>query len=298
MSKQQTRAAGLALVACGALWLGHCGGGGSGAGPTAPVTPVTTTPTPTPAPAADPPISQSCAKLPLGSSTTKCEPGNPEYLDAVEGAMRTLQAEQPGIFEGDQVLSVGAFYVGVIKILDRQGLCASTEGEELGVTDSASSNEQYDILSFQNRARFGPVIYRTTCTPSAVPFSMEPRYPQPAGCSLPRSREVACGREPEGRYLGHVSEAVEQIQKDKPELFDFNDLSQQGWPAVRNIDAYFTGVVELLAKKGYCARHDGEEVQLKHGSNTFSEQYDIDFQHKYIRTGDGIYRASCYPAAF
>ncbi len=297
MSREKIGAAGLAWVALGALALGHCGGG-SGAGPTTPTAPPVTTPTPTPRPS-DPPLSLSCAKLPPGNLKAPCNVETPEYLQTVERAIRTLQGEQPAIFNGDQVLSVGGFYVGVIQILDRQGLCAATEGEELGVTDRASSNEQYDILSAQNRARFGPETYRTTCTPSAVPIPQGALSPAPAGCPLPPSREIACGRDPEGRYLRHVEEAVAQIQKDKPELFDFNDRAQgTDWPAVKNVDAYFSGVVALLVQKGYCARHDGEEVQLKQGSNTFSEQYDIDFQHKYIRTGNGIYRASCYPAAF
>lgn len=299
MSKAEKRAAGLALVALGALALGHCGGGGSGTGPTTPTPPPVTTPTPTPAPTAEPPLSQSCAKLPPGNRIAPCSPGAPEYQDIVDRAIRTLQAEQPAIFEGDQVLSVGAYYVGLIKILDRQGLCAATEGEELGVTDSASSNEQYDILSAQNRARFGPVSYRTTCRPSAVPIGLPGPIPPPPGCPLTSSREIACGREPEGRYHGHVEGAIAQIQKDKPELFDFNDFAPgTDSPAVKNIDAYFEGVVDIMIQKGYCARHDGEELQLKHGSNTFSEQYDIDYQHKYVRTGRGIYRASCYPAAF
>lgn len=293
------RAGDLLLLGTAAFALGYCGGGGSGAGPENPAAPPTVTPTAAPTPAGDPPLSQSCAKLPAGDRKAPCSPQNPDFLDQVEKAVRTLQGEQPAIFNGDQVLSVGAFYVGVIQILDREGLCASTEGEELGVTDRASYNEQYDILSAQNRARFGPVIYRTTCTPSAVPIVLGALPPPIAGCPLPSSREVACGREPEGRFLGHVEAAVAQIQKDKPELFDFDNKAQgTDWPAIKNIDAYFNGVVEILTKQGYCARHDGEEVQLKHGSNTFSEQYDIDFQHKYIRTGAGIYRSSCYPAAF
>ena len=123
--------------------------------------------------------------------------------------------------------------------------------------------------------------------------------PAPAGCPLPSSREIACGREPQGRYIGDVEAAVAQIQKDKPELFDFNDRAQgTGWPAVKNLDAYHQGVADILIKKGYCAKPDGEEIAVKIGSNTFSEQYDVDFQGKYIRTGSGIYRASCYPAAF
>jgi hypothetical protein len=290
------RAAGAALTVLGALALGHCGGD-SGGGPTAPPTPPPIAATPTPAPTADPPLSQSCAKMPVGSTSTRCDPEGSEYQSVVDKAIRTLQAEQPQLFNGDQVLSEGAYYVGLIQILDRQGLCASTDGEELGVTDSASSNEQFDVISAQGRARFGPVSYRVTCRPSAVPFPEKGKIPPPPGCSLPSSREIACGREPEGQYRSDVEAAIAQIQKDKPELFDYTDTSG-GNPAVKDINLYFQGVVSIMAGKGYCARHDGEELQLKRGANTFNEQYDIDVAHKYVRTGAGIYRSSCYPSAF
>lgn len=298
MKRSGKRAAGLTLVALGALALGYCGGG-SGAGPTDPPVPPVTTPTPTPGPTPEPPLSQSCAKLPPGSVGGRCNIEASEYQEIVDRAIRTLQGEQPAIFDGDQVLSIGAYYVGLIKILDRQGLCASTDGEELGVTDRASSNEQFDVLSARSGARFGPVSYRTTCSPSAVPVPQGGMFPPPAGCTLLPSREIACGREREGRYYGDVEAAILQLVKDKPELFDLNDTAQgTNWPAVRNLDAYFQGVIDILAKQGYCARNDGEELAVKHGTNTFSEQYDIDYSHKYIRTGPGIYRVSCYPAAF
>jgi hypothetical protein len=292
---------GLVLVAVGGLALGQCGGGGSGEGPTGPpIPPVTTpTPTPTPAPTADPPISESCAKLPAGDPNGRCQIQSSEYQKTVDRAIRTLQAEQPAIFDGDEVLSVGAYYVGLIKVLDREGLCAAHDGEELGVTDSGSSNEQFDVLSAQSRARFGPVSYRTTCTPSAVPIPQGALPPALAGCPLASSSEIACGREPSGRYLADVEAAIVQLQKDKPELFNFNDYAQgSGAPAVTDIDAYHQGVADMLIKKGYCAKPDGEEIAVKIGSNTFSEQYDVDLSGKYVRTGSGIYRTSCYPAAF
>jgi hypothetical protein len=53
-----------------------------------------------------------------------------------------------------------------------------------------------------------------------------------------------------------------------------------------------------MVKKGYCAKDDGEEIAVKRGSNTFSEQFDINLSDKYVRMGPGIYRTSCYPAAF
>ena len=224
MSKPGRRAAGLALVAIGALALGHCGGG-SGAGPTDPPVPPVTTPTPAPTPTAEPPISASCAKLPAGTRTRAAARRRPSTRTSWIARSGRCRREQPAIFEGDQVLSIGAYYVGLIKVLDRQGLCAATDGEELGVTDRASSNEQFDVLSSQSRARFGPVSYRTTCSPSAVPIPQGGLSPPPAGCPLPSSREIACGREPQGRYHGDVEAAVAQIQKDKPELFDFNDMA-------------------------------------------------------------------------
>jgi len=264
-----------------------------------PSVPPVTTPTPTPGPTPDPPISSSCTKLPVGNANAPCRAENPEYVDVVYQAIRTLQTEQSFIFDGDEVKSVGAYYVELIKVLDRQGLCAETDGEELGVTDGSSSNEQYDVLTAQNRVRFGPTSYRTTCRPSSIPLAPRGLGPQMAGCPLAPSHEIACGRESSGKYHGDVEGAIEQLQKEKPELFNFNETAQgTNWPLVKDHDGYNNGLLAILTQKGYCARFDGEEIALKRGSNTSSEQYDVNFQDKYIRTGAGIYRASCYPASF
>ena len=56
-------------------------------------------------------------------------------------------------------------------------------------------------------------------------------------------------------------------------------------------------MIDVLAGKGYCGKFDGEEIQIKH-SNDFTEHYDINYADKYIRRGFGIFRGSCYPAAF
>jgi hypothetical protein len=102
-------------------------------------------------------ISSSCAKLPPGRTDAPCGAGTSEFLGDVERAVRTLQSEQRSVFDGEQVLSVGAYYVGVIQILDRQGLCADSAGDELGVTADGRSNEQFDILSASRlAARPGP----------------------------------------------------------------------------------------------------------------------------------------------
>ena len=208
MKQAGRRASGLLMVAIGALALGYCGGGGSGAGPVGPSVPPVTTPTPTPGPTPDPPVSSSCTKLAVGSPNAPCRAENPEYVDVVYQAIRTLQTEQSYIFDGDEVKSVGAYYVELIKVLDRQGLCAETDGEELGVTDGSSSNEQYDVLTAQNRVRFGPTSYRTTCRPSSIPLAPRGLGPQMAGCPLAaeprdRLRPRAIGQVPRRRRTGH-----------------------------------------------------------------------------------------------
>ena len=203
------------------------------------------------------------------------------------------------LFEGDVVRSIGAYYVGLIKILDRKGLCAQFDGEELGVTNTNAYSDQYHVMTSKQIVRFGPGSYRATCYPSVVPAAQGALPPPPPGCSLQSSREVACSREPSGGvYYDDVAAAIVQIQKDKPELFDFTD-TQPGtdWPRVTDLDAYLAGVVDILVKKGYCAQVQ-EELMVKRGSNAFNEQYKIDYSHRYIRTGQGIYRSSCYPAAF
>ncbi len=280
----------LVVAVCG-------GGGGSGAAPTGPVVP----PAPTASPSAtpDPPLSASCAKLPAGNRDAGCSPQSPDFQDQVDEAIRALQREQPGIFDGTVVRSVGAYYVGLIRLLDRQGLCADTEGEELGVARSAGYNEQYDVLTARNEVRFGPGSYRVTCAPSSVPIGRGALPPASADCPLPPSREVVCAREPDGRFYDDVEAAIAQLLKEKPDLFDF-DRTAPGtdFPLVRDLAAYDAALVAILKGKGYCARADGEEIALKKGSNASSEQYDVNLQDRYVRRGPGIYRVTCYPAAF
>jgi hypothetical protein len=290
----------VAFVVLTGLATGVCGGGGpanTGTGPSVPVTPPAPTPVPPPTP--DPPLSMSCTKLPPGDVNAPCNHETATFQAEMDDAIRTLQAQQPQIFDGDYVKSVGAYYVGLIKILDGKGLCAQFDGEELAVTNTSAYSDQYHVMTSKQIARFGPSSYRVTCYPSVVPAVAGPLPPSPAGCSLPPSREVACNREPSGGvYLQDVSDAIVQIQKDKPELFDFTD-TQPGtdWPRIKDLEAYFQGVVDILVKKGYCAQVQ-EELMVKRGSNKFNEQYKIDYSYKYIRTGPGIYRSSCYPSAF
>jgi hypothetical protein len=137
-----------------------------------------------------------------------------------------------------------------------------------------------------------------TCYPSVIPLGRAPLGSTPAGCSLPPSREISCGDLDSGTFYDDVSGAVDQLLKTRTELFDFADVNPGSeWPRVRDMAAYHQGVIDILNKKGYCGLFDGEEIQVKR-TNAFSEHYDINYADRYIRTGSGIYRGSCYPAAF
>ena len=290
----------LAVAVVAVATFSVCGGGGSSNdGPTVPVPPPVIEPTPDPGPPPDPPLSASCEALPLGDPNVRCPFEAPTFQDEVDNAIRTLQNEQPDLFDQNEVVqAVGAYYVGLIQILDRQGLCAYYDGEELGVSNSANFNDQFDILTANNRMRIGEKTYRSTCRPSAIPVGKGPLPPSPEGCNLAPSREVACSRQVAGQFHHVVENAVQEVMDGQPELFNFNDVANGNGPRILDLEAYTLAVVDRIRARGLCAKNDElEEIALKN-ENSFSEQYDIQFQDKYVRTGAGIYRSTCYPAAF
>ena len=90
-------------------------------------------------------------------------------------------------------------------------------------------------------------------------------------------------RRPTPRYLGEELGVTNTNSSNDP--FDvLTGLAPASeFPLVRDIDAYHQGIVSIMVGKGYCARADGEEIALKKGTNSRSEQYDVDLQGRYIR---------------
>jgi hypothetical protein len=276
------------------LSLGVCGGDKKPSTPTGPIVEPTIAPTlivPTP----EPPLSASCAKLPAGATKYACRTEGANFRGEVNDAIDTLMREQPGIFKGDYVLDVGAYVVGLIRILDAKNLCADWDGEELGVARNANLNDQYDVLTAKGEVRR---YFVGTCWPAIIPVHRRTGHPSPAGCALPPSVEVSCG-DPASRFVDDVLAAIDQVENEKPELFDFADRSPQGWPRVKDMLAYEGAVIAVLTGQGFCGQFGGggEEIVLKR-TNEFTEHFDVNYQDKYVRRGPGIYRGACYPAAF
>ena len=233
------------------ITLSVCGGKSpSGPGPMMSPTP-NTGPTPTPTPTADPPVSASCVKIGYGGEALKCPMQVAQFQQQVDDAIRTLQRERPEIFNGNYIQSLGSYYVGLIRILDKQGICAGYDGEELAVKTDNVSNEQYDIETAGGQVRFGPVSYRATCYPAAFPVKPGPPIPPPAGCSLPSSEAIACGRDgADGKYYTDVLAAINDVVTNRPELFDFDDKNLQGEPYIKDLTAYANAVAARLGSEG------------------------------------------------
>jgi len=284
-----------------------CGGGGSPANPSTP--PATTPPVATPTPAPNPPLSATCVRLGFSRATgqEKCPKEGPTFLDELDEAIDQLVRDQPQIFDlnstksagGYKVLSEGAYFVGVIQNLDKMGLCSGLYSEELAIANTHGYSDNFDIIDSDHFIRRGSNSYRSTCYPASFTTPMPPAANTP-GCNLPASLSIACSREDRVVFRQAVEDALDQIAREQPEVFDFTETQPgggPGWYRVRNPGAYTQGVVRILLAKGYCARWDGEEINIK-TENISSENYDILTAQGFVRRGDGAYRVTCYPAYF
>lgn len=274
-------------------------GGSSPTGNTPPTTSTTLSPTTTTMPVAQ----NLCDRLGfVPSPNTACaRQSSGSFQSQVDAAISKTIAENAGIFEnasgGIRIKNIGKYVVEVIKNVNDAGLCAGFDGEELGVKSSNDSNDQYDISTASGFVRRGDPAYQATCSPAAFPVAPPPPIPPPAGCSLPSSREVACGASTQS-FQGDLNAAIDQVVKEHPEVFDTNRSkgTADGY-AVRDVGAYISFVAAALMQRGFCARYDGEEMVVKR-TNEYSDHYDILTGDNFIRRGNGQYAVSCYPAAF
>ena len=255
------------------------------------------TPTPTPVPTPSLPGAASCSRLPVQTREIgNCPRESPQFLGQVQRAIDEVRNQQPEIFNGSQVLSPGRLLVGVIENLDRQGLCAGFDSEELQVANSGAFNEQYDILTSRAVLRTDDSIYRATCSPAAFPTPRPPFNPTSPGCPLPSSLEITCGPERFGTYEGDVESALDQVIRQHPEAFEAQVHAPRVNDGYLNIDHQW--FIDAMVQRGYCAWWDSEEVQVKK-VNRFSEHYKIFLSDGHVRRVDGgAYRSTCWPAAF
>jgi hypothetical protein len=261
--------------------------------PVVPVAPVMPLP-PDPFPGA-----ASCTRIGLGSVNSNCRQEGPNFLAELQGAIDEEIAQNPQNYIntelGMQARSSGQFYVGVITRLDRLGLCAAFDGEEVGIKNQNGFSDQYHLLTSRFIVRRGESSYQVTCYPAAHPTST-PSY-EPAGdCALAPSREITCGQEGQTMYAD-VDASIAQVAREHPEVFDVGDQRGDGGYRIVNPDGFKSHLIAAARTRGMCARHDGEEFVFKR-QNRNSEHYDLESSQGYVRRGEGTYASTCYPAAF
>lgn len=89
------------------------------------------------------------------------------FESLVDSAIGIVQRERPQLFNGNRVVSESAFVQAVAQTLEQRfGLCAKQGGpsDEVGVKNSNSFNEQYDIVFGNGTVRTQG--YTVTCRPA------------------------------------------------------------------------------------------------------------------------------------
>jgi len=301
MKRLSSTAAALPAIAL-ITFMAACGGDDSPNNPPQPSAAApSAAPTAPPPPSPSLPGQASCARIGLGTLNSNCPRSGAFHQAEVERAIDMVLQQKPHIIEdhplGKRVRSPGQLLVGVIENLDRMGLCADFDGEEIQVKSSNALNDQYHLITSNFILRRGESMYRATCFPAAFPTPAPPLHPTP-GCRLAPSRSLTCSRELPPRYLGDVDRAIAEVARQHPEVIDVNRVQPgTNFFKVLDNDRYFTLMVEKMKSYGYCAIYDGEELAVK-TENGFNEQFDIWSGEGFARRGEGSYRSTCYPATF
>jgi len=307
-----SRSAVLSLVSVLFLLLPACGKNDTT--PTGPIT--VTSPTPTPQPTATPPVAtnpvlpQSCRSLPASNgSSSGCAKRTGNFFNRVKDAVNaTYGAPYRDPFTGasfeivdgsNRIKVASAYLKAVTDALDRQGICALYDGEEIWVSDGGGFNEHYDIITAEG---FSWVSYSVTCSPAVPMPALRPAPParDPDCRSLPPSEPTFCTHEPSSTYDGDVWDAQDQlVAEDRAratrQIFNFNERFNDVY-GYRIVDEplYISELLKKIKAKGFCTIYDGDEFLVKR-NNVFTEHMDM------IRS-DGFairnYISTCRDAAF
>jgi len=145
--------------------------------PTATAAPVPgTSPTPnpgTPPPPPPPPSGGSCT-LGGGDPNHSCSRTSNAFLADVDTAIDRVVDSKPHLFDMNnrkcptcyRIEDHDGYIAAVETEMRRMGYCVHYDGEELGVKNTNSFNDQYDISTSRGFIRRGDGSYRSTCRPA------------------------------------------------------------------------------------------------------------------------------------
>jgi hypothetical protein len=130
------------------------------------------TPAPITTPAPAPTAQAFVCPLPALPDHGNCPKLNPLFRDQVNTAIDTAVAEHPELFNLNDNIDGTAFRIldrdkylkAVTANLNKQGFCVAESREELGIKNTNTFNEQWNVVTSDLRVRRS---YITTCFPAA-----------------------------------------------------------------------------------------------------------------------------------
>jgi len=137
-------------------------------------------------------------------------------------------------------------------------------------------------------------------TPPTTTLAPAPTPTPPVGassCPLGKGTADTTCRKTTATFLDPVEAAIDLLAQQKPEIFNLQDQRGTGGYYVKDVDAYYEGVVKNLQAAGVCAGFDYAYLNVKN-TNDFSEQYDILTSSSHARRGSSTYQGTCSPANF
>jgi hypothetical protein len=205
----------------------------------------------------------------------------------------------PIVDGNNQIVVASAYLKTVIDALDRRGICAVFDGEEINMRDGGGYNENWDIITAGGGSW---VSYSVTCSPAQpIPALPPPPVQKAPDCRLPPSASIFCNHGPTN-YDFEIFDAQDLViaadrARPKPLVFDFNDRFSTALPysyKIINDPMYVSEMLSKLKAKGFCAIYDGDEFQIKR-DNVYTEHFDMTRSDGYaIRS----YSSTCRDAAF
>jgi hypothetical protein len=121
--------------------------------------------------------------------------------------------------------------------------------------------------------------YSCTLAPSSNPSA---QVPGPNACPALKPR-----------LSDAVNGAIDRVEHEHPELFNFNDLAGSS-PRVLDQKKYLQFVAEDLVKSGVCTVIEKEEIAVK-STNDFNEQWNVYAAAGFVRRK---YVTTCSPSWF
>ncbi len=145
-----------------------------------------------------------------------------------------------------------------------------------------------------------PTTGGTVVTPpptTAPPATTPPPPSSGSSCPLGQGTADATCYKTSATFIQQVEDAIDLLVKQKPQIFDLTDQKGAGGYLVKDVNAYYDGVVGNLQAAGMCAGFDYVYLNVKN-TNDFSDQYDVLLSDGHARRGASIYKGTCFPANF